>query len=117
MSQYASGKVAPKNKLFWFRLLTVDSQQSRLRLRSALTLSGVVPLPSGTLRERGSKLRVAATIGEGSTVFCGIFFYLEVPKPLCFAKFCSFKLNPQSQTRIEEIAMLQLELRKKILTF
>jgi hypothetical protein len=95
MSQYASGKVAPKNKLFWFRLLTVDSQQSRLRLRSALTLSEV----------------------EGSTVFCGIFFYLEVPKPLCFAKFCSFKLNPQSQTRIEEIAMLQLELRKKILTF
>jgi len=51
---------------------TVNRQQSRLRLRSALTLSEVVPL-------RGSKLRVAATIGEGSTVFYGIFFYLEVP--------------------------------------
>ncbi|WP_143863071.1 hypothetical protein [Nostoc linckia] len=36
----------------------VNSQQSRLRLRSALTRSEVVPLPSGTLR-------VAATIGEG----------------------------------------------------
>ncbi len=40
---------------------TVNSQQSRLRLCSALTLSEVVPL-------RGSKLRVAVTIGEGSTV-------------------------------------------------
>jgi len=54
---------------------TVNRQQSRLRLRSALTLSEVVPL-------RGSKLRVAATIGEGSTVFYGIFFYLEVPEEL-----------------------------------
>ncbi|MBL1203105.1 MAG: hypothetical protein FWK04_29550 [Nostoc sp. GBBB01] len=55
--------------------MTVCSQQSRLRLRSALTLSEVVPL-------RGSKLRVAATIGEESTLFYGILFYLEVTEEL-----------------------------------